>query len=98
MLYMMTCIVAIVAFREHHMFNGFKHMVIPIFGLVCNLGCMLFYLIGPWSVAGMSFWEPYIALLAAALWGVYGAIYFTMRSKKTGKSIMVNQPAAPATV
>ena len=33
MLYMMTCIVAIVAFREHHMFNGFKHMVVPVFGL-----------------------------------------------------------------
>jgi amino acid transporter len=98
MLYMMTCIVAIVAFREHHMFNGFKHMVIPIFGLVCNLGCMLFYLIGPFSVAGMSWKEPYFALGAAALWGLYGAFYFMSRSKKTGKSILVNQPAAPATV
>jgi len=98
MLYMMTCIVAIVAFREHHMFNGFKHMVIPIFGLVCNLGCMLFYLIGPFSVAGMSWKEPYFALGAAALWGLYGAFYFMSRSKKTGKSILVNQPATPATV
>ena len=93
MLYMMTCIVAVVAFREHHMFNGFKHMVVPIFGLVCNLGCMLFYLIGPFSVAGMSWKEPYCALIFAAIWGIYGAVYFTMRSKKTGKSIMVNQPA-----
>jgi amino acid transporter len=93
MLYMMTCIVAIVAFREHHMFNGFKHMVVPVFGLLCNLGCMLFYLIGPFSVAGMSWKEPYFALGAAALWGLYGAFYFMSRSKKTGKSMLVTQPA-----
>jgi hypothetical protein len=59
---MTTCIVAIVAFREHHMFNGFKHMVVPVFGLLANFACMLFYLIGPWSVPGMSVKEPYIAL------------------------------------
>ena len=44
---MTTCIVAIVAFREHHRFNGFKHMFIPVFGLLANFGCMLFYLVGP---------------------------------------------------
>ncbi len=44
------------------MFNGFKHMVVPIFGLLANFACMLFYLIGPWTVAGMSVKEPYIAL------------------------------------
>jgi amino acid transporter len=93
LLYMMTCIVAIVAFREHHMFNGFKHMVIPVFGLLCNLGCMLFYLVGPFSVAGMSWKEPYFALGAAAIWGIYGAIYFVSRSKKTGKAVLVTQPA-----
>ena len=54
LLYMLTCVVAIVAFREHHMFNGFKHLVVPVFGLLANLACMLFYLIGPLTVAGMS--------------------------------------------
>jgi amino acid transporter len=93
LLYMMTCIVAIVAFREHHMFNGIKHMVIPVFGLIANLGCMLFYLIGPFSVPGMSVKEPYWALTVAAVWGIYGAIYFTMRSKKTGKPVILTQSA-----
>jgi len=54
LLYMMTCVIAIVAFREHHMFNGFKHFVVPVFGLLANLACMLFYLIGPFTVSGMS--------------------------------------------
>ena len=49
LLYMTTCIVAIVAFREHHSFNGFKHMFVPVFGLLANFGCMLFYLLGPFQ-------------------------------------------------
>lgn len=96
LLYMMTCIVAIVAFREHHMFNGFKHMVIPIFGLLANLVCMVFYLVGPLPgvVNGMSWKEPYIALGVAAIWGIYGALYFKSTSKKKGKPILLTQPVA----
>jgi len=93
LLYMMTCIVAIVAFREHHMFNGFKHVFVPVFGLLANLLCMLFYLIGPFSVAGMSWKEPYIALGIAAVWGIYGAIHFVTSSKKKAKSVLVESPA-----
>ena len=70
---MMTCIVAIVAFREHHSFHGFKHVVIPVFGLIANLGCMVFYLVGPFMVPGMSWHEPFIALGVAALWGIDGS-------------------------
>ena len=92
LLYMMTCIIAIVAFREHHSFHGFKHVVVPVFGLLANLLCMLFYLIGPFSVAGMSWKEPYVALGIAAVWGIYGALYFTMSSKKKAKSVLVQSP------
>lgn len=96
LLYMMTCVVAIVAFREHHTFSGFKHMFVPVFGLLANLLCMLFYLVGPFMVAGMSWKESYCALGVAALWGIYGIIYFTMRSKKTGKPVILSQPAPVA--
>ena len=85
---MMTCIVAILAFQEHHMFNGFKHVVVPIFGLLANLACMLFYLIGPFVVPGMSMKEPYFALGGVALWGLYGLIYFMRSSKSQGKAIL----------
>jgi amino acid transporter len=94
LLYMTTCVVAIVAFREHHSFNGFKHFVIPVFGLLANLGCMLFYLIGPFSVAGMSWHEPYIALGAAAAWGIYGVFYFRKKSADTGKEMILKQKPA----
>jgi len=92
LLYMTTCIVAIVAFREHHSFHGFKHMFIPVFGLLANFGCMLFYLLGPIpsiGVAGMSYKEPYIALGLSIAWIVVGGIYLAMNSKAKGKEIML---------
>jgi hypothetical protein len=55
---------------------------------------MLFYLIGPFTVSGMSWKEPYIALGVAAAWGIYGIIYFKSRSAKLGKSaILTEKPA-----
>jgi APA family basic amino acid/polyamine antiporter len=92
LLYMMTCIIAIVAFREHQSFHGFKHVVVPVFGLLANLLCMLFYLIGPFSVAGMSWKEPFVALGIAAVWGLYGVIHFYTSSKKKDKPVMVQTP------
>jgi amino acid transporter len=97
MLYMLTCVVAIVAFREHQSFSGFKHMFVPLFGLVANLVCMLFYLVGPFTVAGMSIKEPYIALGACLVWGLYGAYYFTSASKKRGKRLMVEKMSSSST-
>lgn len=92
MLYMLTCGIAIVAFREHHAFNGFKHVVIPVFGVVANFLCMLFYLVGPFAISGMSKLEPFVALGIAGLWGAYGAWYFFASSKAKGRSILVDRP------
>ena len=91
LLYMTTCLVAIVAFREHKAFNGFKHFVVPLFGLIANLACMLFYLIGPFTVNGMSWKEPYIALAVAAIWAIIGLVYFWRRSKVLGRPILLEQ-------
>jgi amino acid transporter len=96
LLYMTTCIVAIVAFREHHSFHGFKHMVVPVFGLLANFGCMLFYLVGPHFVAGMSPKEPLIALGFSAVWIVIGGIYLAMNSKSRGKEIVLSAKPSPA--
>jgi APA family basic amino acid/polyamine antiporter len=93
LLYMMTCIIAIIAFREHESFHGFKHVVVPVFGLLANLLCMLFYLVGPFSIAGMSWKEPYVALGIAAVWGLYGAFHFVTSSKKKDKAVLVQSAA-----
>jgi amino acid transporter len=93
LLYGMTCLTAIIAFREHHSFHGFKHVVVPVFGLLANLGCMMFYIIGPFSVAGMSWHEPFIALGVVLLWSIYGAIHFVMGSKRKEKPIFMSTAA-----
>jgi amino acid transporter len=94
LLYMMTCIVAILAFQKHHTFSGFKHVVVPVFGLVANLLCMLFYLVGPFFVPGMSPKEPLLALGIVAIWGLYGLFYFSRTSKATGRTMLHTGPVA----
>jgi amino acid transporter len=96
LLYMFTCYIAMVAFKEHHTFNGIKHVVIPVLGLLANLSIMLFYLIGPFTVSGMSWKEPYIALGVVAVWGIYGAFYFLKSSKAKGKEVLLSRkPVSP---
>ncbi len=92
LLYMLTCVTCIVAFREHDTFSGVKHMLVPLFGLVANLLCMIFYLVGPFAVSGMSVKEPYIALGICFVWGAYGALYFLRSSKAKGKGVYVEAP------
>jgi basic amino acid/polyamine antiporter, APA family len=96
MLYMVTCLIAMVAFHEHDQFHGFKHVVVPVFGLIANFLCMAFYLIGPFTVSGMSVKEPFIALGVCAVWGIYGAIYFKQNSAKKGRAMMSSKPVATA--
>lgn len=92
-LYGLTNIVCIVAFREHHDFQGFKHMVVPIFGAIANFACLAFYIIGP--LEGIGSWkEPIIAVALSVVWGVYGAIYFLRNSRRKGKdTILIARPA-----
>jgi APA family basic amino acid/polyamine antiporter len=92
LLYMLTNFVAIVAFKEHHSFNGLKHFLVPLFGLLANLLCMAFYVVGPYYVGGMSKMEPWCALTIAGLWGLYGGFYFVHSSRKKGKQILLGQP------
>ena len=94
LLYMTTCMIAMVAFKEHHTFSGFKHVVIPMFGLVANLICMLFYLVGPFVVSGMSWKEPYIALAVAGAWGLYGLLYFRKRSTALSRPMLLKTKPA----
>jgi amino acid transporter len=94
LLYMVTCVIAMIAFKEHKSFNGFKHVVVPVFGLLANLACMLFYLVGPFMVNGMSWKEPFIALGVAAVWGAYGVYYFRKRSIEIARPMFLKERTA----
>src|SRR5580698_8024901 len=96
MLYMLSCIICIVAYQGHPNFSFLKHMLIPVFGVLANLICMLFYLIGPFMGYGTKM-EPFGALGIAAVWGIYGGIYFVRSSKASGRTTMVASRAGRVT-
>ncbi|HKV55516.1 MAG TPA: APC family permease [Candidatus Binataceae bacterium] len=92
-LYGLTNIVCIIAFREHHEFSGFKHMVVPIFGALANFACLAFYIIGPLEGLG-SAKEPLLAVGLSIIWGLYGGIYFVRSSRRKGKdTVLITKPA-----
>jgi basic amino acid/polyamine antiporter, APA family len=97
LLYMITNVVAIVAFRRHHTFHGVKHVVVPVFGVLANLLCMLFYLAGPFLVSGMSMKEPFIALGVCAAWGLWGAAYFVRNSRAKERPVLLTERPAGST-
>jgi basic amino acid/polyamine antiporter, APA family len=88
MLYMLSCIICIVAYQGHPNFSVVKHLFVPIFGVIANFICMAFYIIGPFMGYGTKM-EPFGALAIAAVWGIYGAVYFMKSSKATGRSTLV---------
>jgi amino acid transporter len=91
-LYALSCIICLVGFHNHPKFNPVRHLIIPAFGLVANLACMAFYLIGPFMGYGTKM-EPLLALGIAAVWGIYGGIYFMSSSKKSGRTTLVTSRA-----
>ena len=87
-LYCLSCVICMVAYHNHPNFSMLKHFLIPLFGVLANLGCMAFYLIGPFMGYGTAK-EPLIAIGIAAVWGIYGGIYFMRSSKIAGRSTLV---------
>jgi amino acid transporter len=88
LLYALSCMICMVGYHNHPKFSMLKHFLIPGFGLVANLACMAFYLIGPFMGYGTKM-EPLLALGIAVVWAIYGGIYFIRTSKKTGRTTLV---------
>jgi amino acid transporter len=88
LLYALSCVICIVAYHNHPLFKPVRHLIIPVFGLLANLACMAFYLIGPFMGYGTKM-EPLFALGIAVVWAIYGAIYFMRSSKVSGRTTII---------
>ena len=88
LLYGLSCIICMVAYHRHPKFSALRHLIIPVFGLLANLACMGFYLIGPFMGYGTKM-EPLLALGIALVWAIYGGIYFTRATKRSGRTTLV---------
>jgi APA family basic amino acid/polyamine antiporter len=95
LLYMLSCITCIVCYHNHPNFKFVRHLVIPVFGLLANLACMAFYVVGPFMGFGTKM-EPLLALGVALVWAIYGGIYFMRIGKKHGKTTLVENRAQQA--
>jgi hypothetical protein len=88
LLYGLSCVTCFVAYHKHPKFSVIRHLLIPIFGVVANLACMAFYLIGPFMGYGTKL-EPLLALGIAGVWAIYGGVYFLQAGKKAGRTTLV---------
>ena len=88
LLYMLSCVTCIVGYHNHPKFKLVRHLLIPVFGLLANLACMAFYLIGPFMGYGTKM-EPLLALGIALVWAIYGGIYFVRISKTAGRTTLI---------
>ncbi len=88
LLYALSCVTCIVGYHRHPKFSLVRHFFIPVFGLLANLGCMVFYLVGPFMGYGTKM-EPLLAIGIALVWAIYGGIYFVRSSKSTGRTTLV---------
>ena len=94
-LYALSCIICMVAYHGHPNFSALRHVAIPVFGLLANLACMAFYLIGPFMGYGTKM-EPLLALGIAAVWAIYGGIYFVRSSKSQGRATLIEAQSQTA--
>ena len=90
LLYALSCIICMVAYHGRPDASFLKHVLIPVFGLIANLACMVFHLIGPFMGFG-TVKEPLLALGIALIWAIYGAIYFVRSSKAKGRTTLVGE-------
>ena len=88
-LYGLSCLLCIVAYHNRPDHSLLKHTLIPGFGLIANLTCMAFYVAGPFFNLGTKM-EPLTALGVAAVWALYGAVYFLRSSKAKGKTVLLS--------
>jgi amino acid transporter len=90
LLYALSCVTCMVAYHQHPKYSPLRHLLIPVFGMLSNLACMIFYLVGPFMGYGTKM-EPLLALGVAMVWAIYGGIYFMRSSKTRGRTTLVSQ-------
>jgi amino acid transporter len=88
LLYGLSCVICMVAYHNHPNFSPIRHLAVPLFGVIANLACMAFYLVGPFMGYGTKM-EPLLALGIALVWAIYGGIYFTRASRSSGRKTLV---------
>ena len=92
LVYGMTNAIVLFAFGGEHKRHWLKHVVIPIAGLLANLGMLAGVVIMSVSAGGSTQTDTLIALGFVVAWIVIGAVWLIFNSMKTNTSLLVSPP------
>lgn len=87
-LYALICVFTIVTFIGRNEFHSVKHAIIPILGLIGNLGLLVAIVYIGLSTPGVSQNATAIALWITVGWGIISVAYLFINSRKKGKHII----------
>jgi basic amino acid/polyamine antiporter, APA family len=87
-LYALICGLTIVAFAGTHGFSRVKHAIIPVLGLITNLGLVFAIFFIGITTGGSTADATYLALSISAGWLVLSLVYLFITSRRTGRAII----------
>ncbi|HLY27746.1 MAG TPA: APC family permease [Aggregatilineales bacterium] len=96
-LYALICLATIIGFTGTKEFNAFKHVVIPVLGLITNLGLAFGIFALNFAAGGTAATEVSIALAIAGGWLLVSVIFFVVNSRQTGRAIIPSPKPATST-
>jgi amino acid transporter len=89
LVYGMTCALVLVAFGHQHKRNILKHVIVPILGLVANLGMLVGIVYMSVSAGGSTQTDTLIALAIVGVWILIGAAWLVLNSAANKTSLLV---------
>jgi hypothetical protein len=93
LVYGMTNGLVLLAFGGRHKRNLLKHVVIPVAGLLANLGMLAGVVFMSISSGGSTQTDTLVALGIVGAWIVVGAVWLFANSAASKKSLLVAPPA-----
>jgi amino acid transporter len=87
-LYALTCVWTVVAFTGRKEFSFFRHMLIPILGLLANIAMLLTIFYMGFLGGGDSQTESIGGLAVGGVWAVISIVYIIIRNRQTGRAMM----------
>jgi amino acid transporter len=92
LVYGMTNALVLFAFGGRHKRNILKHVIVPVAGLVANIGMLAAVVLMSVSAGGSTQTDTLIALGVVLVWIVVGAVWLIFNSAATNKSLLVKPP------
>ena len=89
LVYGMTCALVLVAFGGQHKRNIVKHVIVPLLGMLANIGMLVGVVYMSVSAGGSTQTDTLIALGIVGAWILVGAVWLIINSAATRTSLLV---------